>query len=823
VIQIAENIQIQFLNFLQEKLGMESFQMWIDGQLQIFCGEGTDTLYITAELPFVLNWYRQFFLPTFQEAAESLIPNFRGKLQICSREEARAALDSKSGQKSGQKSDRKSDRKSKQRSIQIPEISPDSEIPSSVMPEMQISAESAVSSRSVKKKTGNRSAKRETRTQRQQVPCSQMVPKSTASLSTAERLKLRKQNSAEILHNVRQADLQEVLAFLTSDDSRRDTVSNTKNTSDKKNASNTKNADGSACVTGAGSSETGRAGTKRKKGDRAAVSKNEAKSPTQRKTGNTVSGKTETAKKDGKVRSGKCSRNTSRVSESTPKRQETGSKNTVSIATMDDFFLQMEEMYADGTMPRFSGFSVLSAASECTHSKLKNETPPNPEPARTAQPAAQPASERDGKTEVSTESLTATVRTLHPGGSRLQTLMANVMKFSTEEDVRQQTVRQKAPQSGPSVKNVPPFGMNTAQTPQSVQPRKLNFSTFVMGASNRLAYTLARDITRTPGILSPALISGKTGVGKSHLLEAISHSALASGFHVVYRTAEEFVNEFVASLRDAGKKNDFRNTYRQCDVLLLDNLQFLLNKKGSLSELQNIFYHRIRQGKQIVFAADRPLEELEELGLEICSNLRGGYSAVLNEPSYDVLLQLLDSETARRDLPLAESARQALAAQHTGGDVRQIFGILNSLEMRLRTQLDLTQHVTSTERNRKELVQELMEDLVHHQGKRISIDTIKRYVAARFEIEVGLLSSGLRTRKVSQPRMLAMWLARKFTRKPLAEICQAFGCVSHTTVISAQKKVEEWRLRDFQLQTGTSLSNVNELLRQLEGQLQRTV
>ena len=195
----------------------------------------------------------------------------------------------------------------------------------------------------------------------------------------------------------------------------------------------------------------------------------------------------------------------------------------------------------------------------------------------------------------------------------------------------------------------------------------------------------------------------------------------------------------------------------------------------------------------------------------------------MNEPSYDVLLQLLDSETARRDLPLAESARQALAAQHTGGDVRQIFGILNSLEMRLRTQLDLTQHVTSTERNRKELVQELMEDLVHHQGKRISIDTIKRYVAARFEIEVGLLSSGLRTRKVSQPRMLAMWLARKFTRKPLAEICQAFGCVSHTTVISAQKKVEEWRLRDFQLQTGTSLSNVNELLRQLEGQLQRTV
>ena len=95
MIQIAENIQNKFLNFLREKLGMESFQMWIDGQFQIFCGEGTDVLYITAGLPFVLNWYRQFFLPTFQEAADLLIPDFRGKIQICSLEEARSSLDLK--------------------------------------------------------------------------------------------------------------------------------------------------------------------------------------------------------------------------------------------------------------------------------------------------------------------------------------------------------------------------------------------------------------------------------------------------------------------------------------------------------------------------------------------------------------------------------------------------------------------------------------------------------------------------------------------------------------------------------------------------------
>lgn len=792
---------------------MESFQMWIDGQFQIFCGEGTDVLYITAGLPFVLNWYRQFFLPTFQEAADLLIPDFRGKIQICSLEEARSSLDLKQ--------------------TPAPVISEASEMPiDSAEPEVLRTSAGTVSACPKKKKTGPRSAKREPRTQ--------TLPQSTSVLSTSERLKLRKQNSCEILRDVRQANLQEVLAFLTGEESHagsqadlhrkakteEKTGSQISKDPVKKNSSKTTQTQLTSKVAktqkAKKSGETEKAGTALNIGrtEKTIKSKNtaqgrRAKQTAKSKTPAGTSRKTSAAKQAGK--------------------KSAASENALSISTMDEFLSCMDGLYADGTIPRFSGFEVLSASeatafhengsgdhpaasTDADHSALSGTATPSVLKCADVQPT-----DKDSKAEISTETLTASVRTVRAGSSRLQTLMANVMKISTEEEDRpQNTLRQDhfRPQLSIERTDLPGAAFRQTSVPQ---PRKMDFSTFIMGASNRLAYTLARDITRTPGILSPALISGKTGVGKSHLLEAISHATLRSGFHVVYRTAEEFVNDFVASLRDPGRKNDFRSTYRQCDVLLLDNLQFLLDKKGSLAELQNIFYHRVRQGKQIVFAADRPLEELEGLGQEICSNLRGGYRAVLNEPSYDVLLQLLDSESVRRDLPLAESSRQALAAQHTGGDFRQVFGILNSLEMRLRSQLDLTQTASQTDLDRSGLVQELMEDLVNHQGKRVSLDTIKRYVAARFEIEVGLLSSGLRTRKVSQPRMLAMWLARKFTRKPLSEIGQAFGCISHSTVISAQKKVNEWRLRDLQIQTGGALLNVNEILRQLEGQLQRTV
>ncbi len=816
VIQIAENIQNKFLDFLREKLGMESFQMWIDGQFQIFCGEGTDVLYITAGLPFVLNWYRQFFLPTFQEAADLLIPDFRGKIQICSSEEARSSLALKQ--------------------TPAPNVSEASEMPIfSAEPEVSRTSAGTLPARSGKKKTGARSAKRESR--------SQTLPQSTSALSTAERLKLRKQNSSEILRDVRQANLQEVLAFLTGDEAQAEAQADLRRKAEteenagsqiskdpvkKKSLKSTQtqsifNAAKTKKAKKTGETEKAGIASNTVRAEKTTASENAAQS---RKAKQTAKAKTQAG----------SSRKTSAAKQTGKK--SSASENALSISSMDEFLSCMDGLYADGTIPRFSGFEALSASektafhengpedrsafsevsTDAEHSALSDTATPSALKYSDVQPT-----EKDSKTEISTETLTASVRTVRAGSSRLQTLMANVMKISTEEeDQPQDTLRQDHFQPKHSIERTVQPGSAFRQTSVS-QPRKMDFSTFIMGASNRLAYTLARDITRTPGLLSPALISGKTGVGKSHLLEAISHATLRSGFHVVYRTAEEFVNDFVASLRDPGRKNDFRSTYRQCDVLLLDNLQFLLDKKGSLAELQNIFYHRIRQGKQIVFAADRPLEELEGLGQEICSNLRGGYHAVLNEPSYDVLLQLLDSESVRRALPLAEASRQALAAQHTGGDIRQVFGILNSLEMRLRSQLDFTQTASQTDLDRSGLVQELMEDLVNHQGKRVSLDTIKRYVAARFEIEVGLLSSGLRTRKISQPRMLAMWLARKFTRKPLSEIGQAFGCISHSTVISAQKKVNEWRLRDFQIQTGGAILNVNEVLRQLEGQLQRTV
>ena len=318
---------------------------------------------------------------------------------------------------------------------------------------------------------------------------------------------------------------------------------------------------------------------------------------------------------------------------------------------------------------------------------------------------------------------------------------------------------------------------------------------------------------------------GPPGVGKTHLLDAIYRKALTCGFTVVYKTCEEFMNDFVASLRDPRRKSEFQETYRRCDVLILDNLQFMLDKKGTISELHNIFNYRMRHGKQIVLASDRELKELEGLGPEIGSFLRGGCECHLNEPSFDVRLGILSRGSRLRNLALTSEQQHKIAVLCTG-DARELIGKLNTLEMMVRAQFsqpEFADHGPVSAQERTSIVQRIVDGLVNQPGRTVSLDEIKRYVAVQFGIDVKLLSSGKRTRNVSHPRMLAMWLARKFTRKSLMEISQSFGCSSHSTVISAQKKVESWRTMDFRLQTVESVQSVNELLCRLENQIQRAL
>ncbi|MBQ2820275.1 MAG: ATP-binding protein [Thermoguttaceae bacterium] len=498
------------------------------------------------------------------------------------------------------------------------------------------------------------------------------------------------------------------------------------------------------------------------------------------------------------------------------------------VGPMRDFLAQMEEMFRQEKISRIT-------APECVEKTVEQNFLEDVEPDFLAEekwttPLEQaspsigterPIDDLESSGALVLEN-TSSPEEFH-GSSKLQKLMASVLKNS-EDTVAISSTGVTSSQNG--------FSETSHEVTLRNEPRKLSrnagfstrtFETFVVGYSNRVAYSTARGIHLNMGLMSPVLFTGGTGVGKTHLLDAIYRNSVKCGFATVYKTCEEFINDFVASLRDQRKKNDFLETYRQCDLLLLDNLQFLLGKQGTINELQNIFNYRIRHGKQIVLASDRSLEKMEELGPEFLSKLRGGCVCHLNEPSFDVRLGILAQESKARKLPLSDEQCQKLANQYVG-DVRAILGALNTLEMMTRSQFGIPGRKNSMpSREQNQVVQQLVDNMVNQPGKSVSMDDIKRFVAVQFGIDTVLLSSGARIRKISQPRMLAMWLARKFTRKSLAEIGHSFGCTSHSTVISAQKKVEEWRTHDFRVQTVDSVRSVNELLHQLETQLQRSL
>lgn len=350
--------------------------------------------------------------------------------------------------------------------------------------------------------------------------------------------------------------------------------------------------------------------------------------------------------------------------------------------------------------------------------------------------------------------------------------------------------------------------------------------TFVEGSSNHTAYTTACAILRQPGVISPVVFYGDSGVGKTHLLDAVWKKASDAGQCVQYSTAEEFTNDFMEMLRSQNRtQTAFRKQYRQTDFFILDDLQFLLKKTSTLAELFHIIAHLQRTGRQILMACDRPLDQMSGLGKDLFSYMKGGVWCKVNPPAFDVRTRIISQLAERNDLKLSVEQRKNIASQFSG-DVRELIGTINTLKLMSRSQPS-SHPVKSTERYASDLtmnaqfVEEVLSNMASSSLRSVQLDEIKRVVCEMFGIASEDLSSGGRSRRITQPRMLAMWLARKYTRKPFAEIGHSFGCSSHSTVISAQKKVESWLEQGITLQTPRQTLHTEEILRRMESQLRQ--
>ena len=345
---------------------------------------------------------------------------------------------------------------------------------------------------------------------------------------------------------------------------------------------------------------------------------------------------------------------------------------------------------------------------------------------------------------------------------------------------------------------------------RATRRRFASLISFVSGRTNGLAAASAESVVRRPGEMTPLLIYGPTSVGKTHLLEGIWTAARKSRRDIatVYLSAEQFTTYFLEALRGSGLPS-FRRKYRDLGMLIVDDLQFFAGKRATQVELLHTADTLLRQGRQLVFAADRSPAELAELLPELITRLESGMVCRIDPPDYETRLGILVQMAARRQMDVPPEVQQFVASRLTN-HARELAGALCRLQA---TGEVLRQPITLP------LAEEALAEMIRDSGRVVRLPDIERAVCDVFGVEPAGLHSAGKAKRVSHPRMLAMWLARKHTRAALSEIGEFFGRRSHSTVISAQKRVDGWMAAGESVVLAERSWDVDEAIRQVEQKL----
>lgn len=346
--------------------------------------------------------------------------------------------------------------------------------------------------------------------------------------------------------------------------------------------------------------------------------------------------------------------------------------------------------------------------------------------------------------------------------------------------------------------------------PACRKARGNTLDTFVVGQSNCLAYKSVEMASHRPGSMSPLVLHGPTGVGKTHLLEGMvnayrKHRRQAAA---VYLSAEQFTSQFVEALHGSGLPS-FRRKYRDVGLLVIDDIQFFAGKRQTLVELLHTTDTLLRAGSQLVFAADRSPTVIKNLGPELIARLQGGMVCRMEPPEFETRLGIVNQLAAQLEMQVPGDVL-AYVATHLTSQTRELAGALKRLHA---SSLALDRPITLA------LAEEALADLVQQHGRVVRLPDIEKAVCEVFGLEAQSLQSGRKGKAVSHPRMLAMWLARKYTRAALNEIGQFFGRRSHSTVISAQRKVDAWMAKGGGVAVADRPWTLDEAIRRVEEQL----
>jgi chromosomal replication initiator protein len=336
---------------------------------------------------------------------------------------------------------------------------------------------------------------------------------------------------------------------------------------------------------------------------------------------------------------------------------------------------------------------------------------------------------------------------------------------------------------------------------------RFTFDTFVVGKPNEFAHACARRVAERPAMpgFNPLFLYGGVGLGKTHLMHAIAWAIREHGaqdgrppLSVAYMSAEKFMYRFIAALRSQSTM-EFKESLRSVDVLLIDDLQFLIGKDNTQEEFFHTFNALVDAGKQIIVSSDKSPSDLAGIEDRLRTRLGQGMVADLHATTYELRISVLQAKVAQAGVAVPGKVLEFLAHK-IATNVRELEGALN----RLIAHANLFGRAVTLEG-----AQDVLHDLLRAHDRRLTIEEIQKKVAEHYNIRLSDMSSPRRARNVARPRQVAMYLAKQLTTRSLPEIGRRFGGRDHTTVMHAVSRVAEL------MQGDTAFAEDVELLRRM--------
>jgi chromosomal replication initiator protein len=340
-------------------------------------------------------------------------------------------------------------------------------------------------------------------------------------------------------------------------------------------------------------------------------------------------------------------------------------------------------------------------------------------------------------------------------------------------------------------------------SPEGHLNRNYNFSNFVKGDSNQFAVATCLSAAENPGkTYNPLFIYGSTGLGKTHLLHAVGNLVLQHNPNAVvtYISSERFMNEMIYCLRFA-KMWDFRQKYRNCDVFLVDDIQFISGKKSTQEEFFHTFNTLYAAKKQIVITSDLFPKDIPDIEDRLRNRFQWGLIADIQPPSAEHRIAILYNKAEKLGIRLSKDVAEYIA-KHAKRNVRELEGALHRINAYARLQ---------GEEISLPLAAKTFKDVISEPSRHLTIETVQKVVADHFKLKVSDLKSKKRQRAFAYPRQIAMYLARKLIGASFPEIGEKFGGKDHTTVIHNVRKIEDCLDRDLDLK-----AHIESLERQFE-------